>query len=534
MSLDPYGVRNAGSHSHRHIALDACSETYVPAPIQLLSYFSSVATLIHPILEDIRAREWGMLIGGERVAAVSGGRYETESPSLEETLTEVPAAGSEDVDFAVRTALAAAQEWGQLPVQARASTVRRMADALAENAAELALLDAIDGGNPVTAMRNDIHMAAELMRTYADWALELKGETLPLSTDHLHYTVREPYGVVARLVPYNHPAMFTAARSAAPLVAGNAVIVKAPDQTPLSALRIGELFKDLVPPGVLTVISGIGAVAGDALVRHPDIRRIGFIGSVPTGQAIQRAAAESGIKTVTLELGGKNPMIVFPDADIDRAVDGAVRGMNFHWTGGQSCGSTSRLLLHESIADEFVPAVLERVARIRVGSPLDPETQMGSMVSRAQYDKVMRYIEWGLQDGAALLTGGARPDGIDRGYFISPTVFTDVSSSMRIANEEIFGPVLSVLTWRDPEDAIRLANGVDYGLTASVWTRDLSTAHRMARRIHSGFIWINDSSSHFAGAPFGGFKNSGVGREEGIHELLDFTQLKTVNVWLES
>jgi acyl-CoA reductase-like NAD-dependent aldehyde dehydrogenase len=487
------------------------------------------------VLAEVRGRDWAMLVGGELVGAQSGSTYDTESPALEEFLATVPAADVDDVDRAVRMAVDGAKVWAETSVQERAATVRRMAEVLVEHEQEIALLDALDGGNPVTAMRGDVRLAAELMRTYADWALELKGETIPLTPDHLHYTVRQPYGVVARIVPYNHPAMFTAARSAPPLVAGNAVIVKAPDQTPLSALRIGELFRDLLPPGVLTIISGHGAVAGDALVRHPDIRRIGFIGSVPTGQRIQRAAAEAGIKTVTLELGGKNPMIVFPDADFDRAVDGAIRGMNFHWTGGQSCGSTSRLLLHESIADEFVPALVERVGRIRIGSPLEPETEMGALVSRAQYDKVMRYIEAGEKDGATLVAGGGRPSGdeFERGYFVEPTIFTDVSPSMRIAQEEIFGPVLSVLTWREPEEALRIANGVSYGLTASIWTRDVATAHRMAHKVEAGFVWVNNTSRHFAGAPFGGFKDSGVGREEGVHELLDFTQLKTVNVALD-
>jgi acyl-CoA reductase-like NAD-dependent aldehyde dehydrogenase len=486
-------------------------------------------------LDQVRARDWAMLVGGEMVAAQSGDSYETDSPAFEEPLASVPAADAADIDRAVRLAGEGAKVWAETPVQERAATVRRMAEVLVEHEQEIGLLDALDGGNPVTAMRGDVHLAAELMRTYADWALELKGETLPLTPDHLHYTVREPYGVVARIVPYNHPAMFTAARSAPPLVAGNAVVVKAPDQTPLSALRMGELFRDLLPPGVLTIVSGHGAVAGDALVRHPDIRRIGFIGSVPTGQRIQRAAAESGIKTVTLELGGKNPMIVFPDADFDRAVEGAVRGMNFHWTGGQSCGSTSRLLLHESLADEFVPALVERVGRIRIGSPLDPATEMGALVSRAQYDKVMHYIEAGVAEGASLVAGGGRPPGpeFDRGYFVEPTIFTDVLPSMRIAQEEIFGPVLSVLTWREPEEALRIANGVSYGLTASIWTRDVATAHRTARKVEAGFVWVNNTSTHFAGAPFGGFKDSGVGREEGVQELLDFTQLKTVSVALD-
>jgi acyl-CoA reductase-like NAD-dependent aldehyde dehydrogenase len=483
-------------------------------------------------LEQIRSHDWKMLVNGELTAAGSGATYATESPSTLEKIADVPEAGVDDVDAIVKAAVAGAEVWGALPVQERAARVREMAAVLAENEEELGFLDALDGGNPVTAMRGDVRMSVDLMQLYADWALELKGETIPASPDHIHYTVRQPYGVVVRIVPYNHPLMFAAARTAAPLVAGNAVIVKAPDQTPLSALRLGELWKDLVPAGVFSVVTGRGSTSGDALVRHPDVRRVAFIGSVPTGQAIQKAAAESGVKNVTLELGGKNPMIAFADADVDRVVEGAVRGMNFHWTAGQSCGSNSRLLLHESLVDAVVPRVVELAEQVRMGSPLDPETQMGTMVSQAQFEKVNAYIGYGIEQGAKLLTGGGRPEGEEfaDGYFVAPTIFGDVTPDMRIAQEEIFGPVLSILTFRDEDEAVAIANGVDFGLTASVWTNDLRTAHRVAGRIEAGFVWINDSSKHFPGAPFGGFKNSGVGREEGLEELLAFTQTKTVNV----
>ncbi|MEA2467888.1 MAG: betaine-aldehyde dehydrogenase [Thermoleophilaceae bacterium] len=483
-------------------------------------------------LDEVRTHEWKMLVGGELVPARSGATFTTWSPSTLDPIAEVPDPAAEDIDEIVQAAARGAEEWGRMSVQDRAKAVRRLTEALAEHEAELGFLDALDGGNPVTAMRGDVRMSVELMQLYTDWALELKGETIPATPDHLHYTVREPYGVVVRIVPYNHPLMFAAARSAAPLVAGNSVIVKAPDQTPLSALRLGEIWKDLLPPGVFSVVGGQGATVGDALVRHPLVRRIAFIGSVPTGQAIMRAAAESGVKNVTLELGGKNPMIAFPDADVDRVIDGAVRGMNFHWTAGQSCGSNSRLLLHESLVDKVLPGVIEGVEAVRMGSPLDPDTQMGTMVSQAQFDKVMRYIGYGRDQGATLLTGGGRPEGaeFERGHYIAPTVFGDVTPDMRIAQEEIFGPVMSVLTFRDEDEAVALANGVDYGLTASVWTNDLRRAHRMAARVASGFVWVNDSSKHFPGAPFGGYKNSGVGREEGLEEMLSFTQVKTVNV----
>lgn len=498
----------------------------------VMSASGVVPSSVSSALERVRANDWRMLIAGELRPAHSGARYATDSPSLGERLTEVPAADATDVDAAVRAADGSWRTWAARPVRERAAIVRELADVLVAHEDEIALLDALDGGNPVAAMRDDIQLAATLMRMYADWALELKGETIPATADHLHYTIRQPYGVVARIVPYNHPAMFTAARSAAPLIAGNAVVVKAPDQTPLSALRIGELFAELLPPGVLNIVTGEGAVAGDALVRHPLVRRIAFIGSVPTGLAIQRAAAECSVKHVTLELGGKNPLIVFPDANLDRAIDGAVRGMNFHWTGGQSCGSTSRLLLHQSIADGFVERLVAKIEAIVIGDPLEEATEMGTMVSAAHYQKVMSYIASAQDEGATLLTGGNRPEGdtFARGHYVAPTVFGDVTPSMRISQEEIFGPVLSVLTWSDSSEAVKIANDVSYGLTSSIWTRDLVTAHRVAHQVESGSVWINDSSRHFAGVPFGGFKNSGVGREEGIHELLDFTQLKAINL----
>jgi 2-formylbenzoate dehydrogenase len=479
---------------------------------------------------EASSRPWRMLVGGELVDG--GDTYETVDPATEQVIARVPAATAADVESAVVAAKGGLAAWQRTDVRERARTIRRLADVLLAHEQELAELDALDAGLAVTAMRGDVRLAADLMSLYADWALELRGETIPATTAHLHYTVREPYGLVLRIVPYNHPIMFAAARTAPALIAGNATILKAPDQAPLSALRMGELFAEHLPPGVLSVISGLGPVAGDALVRHPEIRRIGFIGSVPTGRLVQRAAAESGVKHVTLELGGKNPLIVFPDADLEAAAAGAVRGMNFHWTGGQSCGSTSRLLVHESVADEVVERVAELAAAVRVGLPLDPETEMGTMVSQAQYEKVLRFVDEGRRAGAQLVTGGGRPPEFERGYFVSPTVFRGVEPGMSIAREEIFGPVLSVLSWRDEEEAVQIANGTPFGLTASVWTRDVARAHRIARELEAGHIWVNASSAHYPGVPFGGYKDSGVGREESVDELLSFTQLKTVNVAL--
>jgi betaine-aldehyde dehydrogenase len=310
-------------------------------------------------------------------------------------------------------------------------------------------------------------------------------------------------------------------------------VLKPPETSPLSATMLGEICREVLPAGVVNIVTGLGMPAGDALARHPNVKRIAFTGSVPTGRAIQRAAAEGGIKHVTLELGGKNPLIAFPDMDPDKVAQIAVAGMNFAWQ-GQSCGSTSRLLLHESLYKGVLERVVERVAALRLGDPLDDKSQMGPINSRRHYERVCAMVDSGRQEGARLMTGGKRPpgDAFKRGYWLEPTVFADVRPTMRIAREEIFGPVLSVFSWRDEDEALTLANSTEYGLTASIFTNDLDAAFRTARAVKSGYIWINGASGHFYGTPFGGYKNSGLGREEGIDELLSYTETKTIHLML--
>lgn len=476
-------------------------------------------------------REWRMVAAGQQHDVAR--RYVTENPATELPLAEVPDCTPEDVGRAVAAARAAQGAWARMAPRERARHVRGFAQALRAHREELATIDALDGGFPISSMRLDVDAAAEYVEIMCDLALGLGGRTIPATGQHLHYTLQQPYGVVARIVPYNHPLFFAASKIAAPLVAGNSVVLKAPEQAPLSALRIAEIAEQVLPPGLLTVVTGRGPDSGRALVRHPDVRRIAFIGSEQTGRSIQRDAADTGVKDVTLELGGKNAMIVASDADPVRAAAGAVAGMNFTATMGQSCGSTSRLLVHRGLVDEVLGHVRALVERIRVGDPLAEETEMGPLITRTHYERVMGAIGTARADGAEVVAGGGRPRGVgDRGWFVAPTVLAGVPRDSALAQTEIFGPVLSVLTFDDIDEAVDIANGVDYGLTAAVWTENVGAAHSLAARLDAGYVWINGSSRHFWGVPFGGFKDSGIGREDSLEELVSFSQTKAVNVLL--
>jgi len=475
-----------------------------------------------------------MLIGGQLVESESGAWDESLNPANEEVIGRTPAAATAaDIDKAAKAAEQAWPAWAAMGVSGRGEILRTFGSRLLERADELLHVEVMDTGNTIVPMRGDVRMGVDSLNYYAGLGHELKGQTIPSTPGNLHLTVREPYGVVARIVPFNHPVMFATARTAAALMAGNAVIIKPPETSPLSAMVLAQIAREVFPPGVLNIVTGSGATAGDALVRHPLVKRIAIIGSTATGRAIQKAAAESAVKHVTLELGGKNPMIVFPDADPDAVAKAAVAAMNFSWQ-GQSCGSTSRLLLHESLHDQVLERVVNLVSSIRVGDPLDEKTQMGPVNSARQLAKVEKYVQLGKTEGACLLTGGVRPEGsaFARGYWIRPAVFAGVTTNMRIAKEEIFGPVLSVMRWSNVDEAIEMANAVDYGLTAAIWTNDINVAFSTARRVRAGHQWINGFGAHYLAVPFGGVKASGVGREEALEEMLDYTEIKTINVTL--
>lgn len=458
-------------------------------------------------------------------------RQDVVSPATGAVLCDIAQATPADVEAAIAAAQAGFEAWRDVVPLERTKILRAIAAVLRRHGHELALLDAVDGGNPVHEMQNDAETAAAQMEFFAGLVTEMKGSSIPMGPGAVNFSVRQPRGVVARIIPFNHPFMFCAGKSAAPLAAGNAVIVKPPEQAPLSALRLAELIGGLLPPGVFNVIPG-GREVGALLSSHEGIAMVALIGSVPTGKAVMRAAAET-IKPVLLELGGKNALIAFPDADPDRVAQAAVAGMNFTWC-GQSCGSTSRAFLHADIHDAVIARMGAHITRFKPGLPDDPATTMGAIVSKAQYDRVLRYIASAQEEGARLLFGGKRPAApeLAGGWFIEPTVFSDVTPAMTIAREEIFGPVLSVLKWNDEAEMLRAVNAPSYGLTCSIWTGDITRAHRTAMAVEAGFVWINEVSRHFLGTPFGGFKQSGIGREECLEELMAFTQEKNIHIGL--
>ncbi|MGW0817231.1 aldehyde dehydrogenase family protein [Streptomyces viridiviolaceus] len=470
-------------------------------------------------------------IGGAPQAPVKDQWIDVTNPATGERLGRIPAATDADVDRAVRAAADAQPDWAATPPTERAVALTALADVIDTHREEFARLDTADNGSLLSEMRGDARGAAVALRFFAGLALQTTGTTLPVPPGELTYTTRVPHGVVGRVVPFNHPFLFAASKLAAPLLAGNTVVLKPSEHTSLSALRLAEVAAGHLPPGTVNVVTGWGHEAGDALVTHPGVRRLAFTGSLATGLAIQRRAAERHVKTVTLELGGKNPLIVLPDADLDEAVDAAVRGMNFTWQ-GQSCGSLSRVLVHDDLHDEFAARLTARVAALRPGPPEEPDSDLGAIVNQSQLDKVLDYVRIGKAEGAHLRTGGTRlaEGACANGLFVRPAVFSDVDPGSRLAQEEIFGPVLAVLRYRDETEALALANGTRFGLTAAVFTRDLARAHRFAARLDAGYVWINEVSRHLPGAPYGGVKDSGLGREEHLGELLSYTQLKNVHL----
>jgi aldehyde dehydrogenase (NAD+) len=470
-----------------------------------------------------------MLIDGEWVDAVSGRRFATINPATGTVIAEVAEGDRADVDRAVQAARRAFDSgpWSKMNARERGRLLYKLADLIEEHIDELAALETLDNGKPIRDSRNiDLPLAIETYRYYAGWADKIEGCTIPVSGAYFTYTRHEPIGVCGQIIAWNFPLLLQAWKWAPALAAGCTSVLKPAEQTPLSALRVGELALEAgFPPGVVNIVPGYGDV-GAAIAEHPTIDMVAFTGSNDTGKLVMQAAGRSNLKRVLLELGGKSPNIVLDDADMDAAVEGSFFGL--FWFEGQCCSAGSRLFVQKGIHDAFIERMLARTRREKLGDPFDPQTTQGPLVNEEQYDKVMGYIRSGRDTGATLLTGGHRWG--DRGYFIEPTVFDDVRDEMKIAREEIFGPVMSVLRFDDLDEAIERANHTSYGLTAGVWTRDVSKAHRVAAALKAGTVWVNCYDALDVAAPFGGYKQSGIGRELGKYALADYTQVKTVTV----
>jgi len=459
--------------------------------------------------------------------------FDTINPATEEVLTQVAEASPEDIDRAVTAARRAFEDrkgpWRKLSASERGRLIWKLADLVEKNIDQLAQLETLDNGKPIFESRYvDMPMVVDVLRYYAGLATKIHGETVNTFETAFTYTLREPVGVVGLIVPWNFPLLLASWKLGPALACGNTVILKPAEQTPLTTLKLGELVIEAgFPAGVVNILTG-GPETGKAIVAHPGIDKIAFTGSTAVGKEIMRGAADT-LKRVTLELGGKSPNIVFADADLDGAVKGAINGI--FYGKGEVCNAGSRLFLESKLSDEFTEKLVARASKMRPADPLDPKSRLGAIVSQEQMQTVLRYIESGKKDGAQLVAGGNRVSvNGGKGFFLEPTIFAGVKNEMQIAREEIFGPVLSVLTFDDVDEVVEQANNNPYGLAAAVWTRDLKKAHTVSRRLKAGTVWINTYGLMDAALPFGGYKSSGFGRELGAHSIEHYTELKTV--WL--
>jgi betaine-aldehyde dehydrogenase len=494
---------------------------------------------IMPVTEQVRPATTGtlrraqMLIDGTWVDSARGDTLDVENPANRQAIAQIPRGSAADVEHAVQAAARAFPAWSKVPPRDRGRMLLRVADAMEAHSEELARLIALETGNALrTQARGEARLSADIFRYFGGLAGELKGETIPLGEHVLSYTRREPLGVVGAIIPWNAPVLLGALKIAPALCAGNTLVLKAAEDAPLGVLLMAEICQQFLPPGVLNVLTGFGEECGGPLAQHPMVRKLSFTGSTEVGKLIMRAAAER-IVPVSLELGGKSPSIVYPDADEDWVVDGVIAGMRFTRQ-SQSCTAGSRLFLHADIFDSFLDKLRSKTQALKLGDPLDEATDIGAIINDKQFRKVCGYVEDGLKrKDARLVFGGLPPkDGLlAQGYFAIPTVFADASNDWRLAREEIFGPVLVAIPWRDEADAIRMANDSHYGLAAYVWTHDIGSALRAAHAIESGWVQVNQGLGQQPGHSYGGYKQSGIGREFSLEGMLDsFTQRKNVTV----
>jgi aldehyde dehydrogenase (NAD+) len=492
-----------------------------------------MATATKPIKRKTsRSFQTKLLIDGKWRDSASGKTFATINPATEEVIAEVAEGDKADIDLAVKAARKAfdAGPWRKLDARDRGHLMYKLADLIEQHKDELAELETLDNGKPISESKNaDVPLVIDCFRYYAGWADKIHGQTVPIRGNYFCYTRREPLGVAGQIIPWNFPMLMVAWKWGPALAAGCTVVLKPAEQTPLSALRMGEMALEAgYPAGVINIVPGYGETAGAALVAHPGVDKIAFTGEGRTAQIIMRSAADT-IKRLTFELGGKSPNIVFADADMDAAVEGAILGLYLNQ--GQCCCAGSRVFVQDQIHDKFVAKLAEKVKQRKVGDPVDPATQQGPQVDKAQFDKIMSYISKGREQGAKCVTGGERVG--TKGFFVAPTIFDSVKDTMAIARDEIFGPVMSVIKFKDVDEVVERANTTDYGLAAAVWTRDIGKAHSIANRIRAGTVWVNCYDVFDAAAPFGGFKRSGIGRELGEKSLDNYTELKTVTVALD-
>ena len=478
---------------------------------------------------QVQVKPGKLFIGGRWVDAASGKTFPTVNPATGETITLIAEGDERDAAAAVEAAHKAFHSgpWPEMSAADRAKILWKIGDLIDKYNEELGTLETLDNGKPIFESRQiDMPMTAEVFRYYAGWATKIHGETVPVRGPFLHYTLREPLGVVAAIVPWNFPLLLASWKVAPALATGNTVVLKPASWTPLTALRFAEICQEAgVPDGVLNVITGQGSTLGKAMVRHPGVAKVAITGETRTGQEILRDSADT-LKRVTLELGGKSPNIIFADADLDAAVRGATIGI--FYGKGEVCAAGSRLFVDKKIHDDFMQKLVDRAKKIQPGDPLDPKTRFGALVSERQMQAVLGYIEKGKAEGAKLVAGGERVSVGGKGCFVQPTVFDGVRNDMTIAREEIFGPVLAAIEFGDIDDAVRLANETPYGLAAAVWTRDIAKAHRVARKLQAGTVWINTYNNYDPAAAFGGYKMSGYGRELSLHAIEHYTQVKSV------
>jgi acyl-CoA reductase-like NAD-dependent aldehyde dehydrogenase len=483
---------------------------------------------------NVTPRKYQLFIDGKWVDAESGKTFLTPNPATGETLAEVAEADKADIDKAVQAARRAFDgKWSRMSPRDRGRLIYKLSQLIEQHAQELAALETADNGKPIReSLYVDLPQVVENFEYFAGYATKIEGETIPVSGQMLNYTVREPLGVCGQIIPWNFPLLMAAWKLAPALAAGNTIVLKPAEQTPVTALELGKLVQEAgFPDGVINIVPGYGETAGAALASHPGIDKIAFTGSTEVGKLIARAASDNLTK-VSLELGGKAPNVVFADADIEQAVNGAMMGIFFNQ--GQVCCAGSRLFLEEGIKDQFLARFKEKAGKIKVGDPMDNSTLMGPQVSQEQLDRIKGYVDIARGEGATVFAGGEPPkleEAFQNGYFFQPTIFCDVKNSMRVAQEEIFGPVSSVITFKDESDLLEQANDTIYGLSAGIWTRDIVRAHRFAREVKAGVVWINTFNMFNAAVPFGGFKQSGHGREMGKHALELYTHIKSV--WVD-